>query len=116
MRIGVVGSRRRTDRQTIEAAIDHLPIGTVVVTGAATGPDRWAEEAARTRGLQVIVHRPDFNQVHARWHATERCYARNQCIADDVDLLIAFVAPDRTGGTEDTIRRAVRAGKLVEVR
>ena len=31
-------------------------------------------------------------------------------------MIIAFVTPDRTGGTEDTIRRAVRAGKPVEVR
>jgi hypothetical protein len=30
--------------------------------------------------------------------------------------IIAFVAPDRTGGTEDTIRRAERAGKPVELR
>jgi len=31
-------------------------------------------------------------------------------------MIIAFVTLDRTGGTEDTIRRAVRAGKPVEVR
>jgi hypothetical protein len=46
----------------------------------------------------------------------DRYYARNQRIVDDSDLIVAFVAPDRTGGTEDTIRRAKRAGKPVEVR
>jgi hypothetical protein len=30
----------------------------------------------------------------------------------DADRIIAFPAADRTGGTEDTIRRAVRAAKL----
>jgi hypothetical protein len=35
---------------------------------------------------------------------------------DDSDRIIAFVAADRTGGTEDTIRRAKRAGKPVELR
>jgi hypothetical protein len=43
-------------------------------------------------------------------------YRRNQRLVDDSDRVIAFVAPDRTGGTEDTIRRATRAGKPVEVR
>jgi hypothetical protein len=44
--------------------------------------------------------------------AAERCYARNRRIVDDAELVIAFVAPDRT---EDTILRAVRAGKAIEV-
>ena len=115
VRIGMVGSRRRTDRDTIEAAVGDLPIGTVVITGGAIGPDRWAEQAARTRGLEVIVHLPDLDGVRARWQAAKRFYALNQRIVDASDLVIAFVAPDRTGGTEDTIRRAVRAGKPVEV-
>jgi nucleoside 2-deoxyribosyltransferase len=116
MRVGVVGSRRRTDRATIEAAIAALAPGTIVITGGASGPDRWAEQAARTRGLEVVVHAPDLDGVRVRWQAAERFYARNQRVVDDSDMVIAFVAPDRTGGTEDTIRRAVRAGKPVEVR
>jgi predicted Rossmann fold nucleotide-binding protein DprA/Smf involved in DNA uptake len=116
MRVGVVGSRRRTDRETIETTVAGLPSGTVVITGGAQGPDRWAEHAALTRGLDVVVQRPDLDGVHSRWQAAERFYARNQRIVDDADLVIAFVAPDRTGGTEDTIRRAVRAGKPVELR
>jgi hypothetical protein len=116
MRVGMVGSRRRTDRETIEAAVYRLPLGTVVVTGAARGPDRWAEQAARTRGFEVVIYRPDLHEVRARWQATERFYTRNQRIVDDSDRIIAFVAPERTGGTEDTIRRALRAGKPVELR
>jgi predicted Rossmann fold nucleotide-binding protein DprA/Smf involved in DNA uptake len=116
VRIGIVGSRRRTDRQAIEACISELAAETVVITGAARGPDRWAEEAARARGLVVVVHKPDLDGALTRWQASDCCYARNQCIVDDSDTVIAFVAPDRTGGTEDTIRRAVRAGKPVEVR
>jgi hypothetical protein len=116
MRVGVVGSRRRTDRETIEAVMAALAPGTVVITGGARGPDRWAEQAARTRGLEVIVHTPDLDGVRVRWQAAERFYARNQRIVEASDMLIAFVALDRTGGTEDTIRRAKRAGKPVEVR
>ena len=116
MRVGIVGSRRRTDRKAVEACISQLAVETVVITGAARGPDRWAEEAARARGLVVVVHKPDLDGALTRWQASDRYYARNQRIVDDSDMIIAFVAPDRTGGTEDTIRRAVRAGKPVEVR
>jgi hypothetical protein len=112
----MVGSRRRIDRETIEAAVAGLPGGTVVITGGAEGPDRWVEQAARARGLEVAVHKPDLGGVHTRWEAAERVYGRNQRIVDDSDRIIAFVAPDRTGGTEDTLRRATRAGKAVEVR
>jgi hypothetical protein len=112
----VVGSRRRTDRESVEAYIAELVPGTIVITGGAKGPDHWAEEAARARGLAVEVHEPDLDGAHTRWQAAERFYARNQRIVDEADMVIAFVAPDRTGGTEDTIRRAVRAGKPAEVR
>ena len=116
MRVGIVGSRRRTDRETIEAAVAGLPVGAVVVTGGAAGPDGWAEHAARARGLEVVVYRPDLDRVRAQWEAAERYYARNQRFVDDADRIIAFPAPDRTGGTENTIRRALRAGKPVELR
>jgi hypothetical protein len=116
MRAGIVGSRRRTDRETIETTIGGLPIGTVVITGGARGPNRWAEQAARTQRFEVVVHRPDLDGVRARWQAAERFYARNQRIVDDADLVIAFVAADRTGGTEDAIRRALCGGKPVELR
>jgi hypothetical protein len=46
MRVGMVGSRRRIDRESIEAAVFGLPVGTIVITGGASGPDRWAEQAA----------------------------------------------------------------------
>lgn len=116
MRIGVLGSRRRTDRQAVDACIAELAPGTVIVTGGAKGPDRWAEAAARARGLAVIVHQPDLQGVKAYYQAAQRHYDRNQRIIDDCDRVIAFVASDRTGGTEDTIRRAERAGKPIEVR
>jgi len=116
VRVGIVGSRRRTDRETVEATVAALPVGTVVVTGGAAGPDQWAAQAALAHGIEVLVHRPDFAAVRTRWQATDRYYARNQRIVDDADRVIAFVAPDRTGGTEDTIRCALRAGKPVELR
>ena len=83
MRIGIVGSRRRTDRGAVEAFIAELTPETVVVTGGAEGPDQWAEEAARARGLVVAVHKPDLDGAVTRWQMADRYYARNQRIVDD---------------------------------
>jgi hypothetical protein len=46
--------------------------------------------------------------VRTPWQAAGRFYARNQRIVDDSDLVVTFVRPDRTGRTEDTIRRPLR--------
>jgi hypothetical protein len=116
MKVAIVGSRRRADRDAVEACVAELPIGTIVVSGGAKGPDSWAEAAARARGLPVIVHRPLLAGVTWRFDAAERYYGRNQRIVDGCDRVIAFAAPDRKGGTEDTIRRALRAGKPVDLR
>ena len=116
MRVAIVGSRRRTDREAVEAYVATLPADAAVVTGGARGPDRWAEAAARARGLAVAIHRPMLDGVRSRGEAARRLYERNQRVVDDCDRVVAFVAPDRRGGTEDTIRRAGRAGKPVEIR
>jgi hypothetical protein len=51
-----------------------------------------------------------------RFEFTKTYYARNQLVAKDCDRVVAFVASDRKGGTEDTIKRALKAGKPVEIR
>jgi hypothetical protein len=121
MRVAIVGSRRRTDRAAVEACVAELPSdgpdgAPVVVSGGAAGPDSWAAEAARRRGLEVRVHRPDLAGARSYGEAARAYHARNQRIVEDCDRLIAFVGHDRTGGTEGTIRRARRAGKPVELR
>jgi hypothetical protein len=113
MRIAIVGSRRRTDPESVRAYVASLEPTDHVVSGGAAGPDTWATEAAAARGLPVTVHRPNLAGVRNRGEASGRYYARNQAIVDDADVVVAFVAPDRKGGTEDTVRRAQRAGKPV---
>jgi hypothetical protein len=78
--------------------------------------DTWAAEAARGRGLAVVEHLPDLSGVRVRGEASRRYHERNERIAQDCDRMIAFPSADRTGGTEDAIRRAARHGKPVELR
>lgn len=111
-----MGSRRWRDRAAVEAAVAALPAGTVVVSGGCRGVDTWAVEAARQRGLEVVVHRPDLVGVRSRGVAAARYHARNQRIVDDCERVIAFRRAEGRGGTEDAIRRARAAGIPVEVR
>jgi hypothetical protein len=117
MRVAFIVSRNRTDRDAIEAAVGELPPDTtIIIGGALSGPDTWIEEAARLRGLEVLIFRPNLIAVQDLDDATERYYERNQQIVDAADRMIAFVAPDRTGATEDTIRRAAARGIPIGLR
>ncbi|MFZ1109913.1 MAG: hypothetical protein WAN43_16380 [Rhodomicrobium sp.] len=113
MRIAIVGSRRRSDRETIASFIRALPAGAVIVSGGCEGPDKFAAEAARDCGLAVVEHLPNLSGCVARFEFTKRFYERNQRVVNDCDRLVAAVAADRKGGAEDTIRRAKKAGKPV---
>lgn len=115
MRIAIVGSRKRTDPDTIDRYVGALPGNTTIISGGAKGPDSWAAESARRHGLQIVEYLPDLKGVRHRGEATERYYARNQQIAENCDRMLALVSPDRKGGTEDAIRRAMELGKPVEI-
>jgi hypothetical protein len=103
--IGVVGSRRRDsdrDFQLVKAEIiKHLKPGDRLVSGGCPrGGDRFAEIVAKKLGLCIIIFYPDWEGLGRR-----AGFERNTYIARDSDVLIACVAPDRTGGTEDTVRK-----------
>jgi hypothetical protein len=103
------GCQGRRIRSVASAECCHTHGASASSLGISTSLTSWAEDEARARGLSVAVHKPDLDTVFSRWEAVDRYYARNQRIVDDSDMIVAFVAPDRTGGTEDTIRRAVHA-------
>jgi predicted Rossmann fold nucleotide-binding protein DprA/Smf involved in DNA uptake len=117
MRIGIVGSRRRSslrDRQIVfeivTKAMAKWP-GVVVVSGGARGPDSFAEEAADAFGLDKIIHR--VPKAENRWDFRQKAFARNRLIVIDSDVVFALVHPDRKGGTENTIEHAHELGKKV---
>ncbi|BCH32624.1 hypothetical protein MesoLjLc_45540 [Mesorhizobium sp. L-8-10] len=115
MRVAIVGSRDRKDREAVAAAVRALPSGTVVVSGGCDGPDIWAAETARECGLEVVEHLPDLTGCRRRHEYTEAYYARNRVVAADCDQMIAFVNQARKGGTEYTIKQALKAGKPVQI-
>lgn len=119
MNIGIVGSRRRTDRQSVIDLVNSLPEDSVVISGGCRGVDTWAKEAALNRGLQYKEFSPQwpkpYNPNMSYFEQCEVFYARNRQIAEASDTIYAFVSSDRKGGTENTIKHAEELGKQVVI-
>jgi len=124
-KIGIIGSRRRDAKGDFELCKESfLSIyeeGDKVVSGACKkGGDRFAEIIAEELGLTednggLILYRPDKSKLdpekmekNPKWAYAEINYARNTLIAEDSDIIVAVVAEDRKGGTEDTIKKFLK--------
>jgi hypothetical protein len=103
--IGMVGSRTRdTDADYLLARDAFFEIyeegDTLVSGGCPQGGDRFAERIADVHMVPITIHKPNWNK-----YGRSAGFNRNGLIARDADVLIAVVAEDRKGGTEDTIRK-----------
>jgi len=108
MKLGIVGSRRRVkaeDRELLVKRVRELQPDMIISGGCLSGADVFAEEIARNLGIPITIYYPklDSTKRYARHEVVKAMYARNELIAKDSDRLIALVAPDRKGGTENTI-------------
>lgn len=120
MRVGIVGSRRRNsmkDRYQVFDLVEKLlsQAGDLVLVsgGCRKGADAFAEEAAKAYVVPMAIHIPNLSEV-ARFQA-EPYFKRNRKIAEDSDVIYAWVSEDRTGGTENTIGHALNLKKTVFV-
>lgn len=112
--IGVVGSRRRASSGDYRLLHHHFfqtweEGDTVVSGGCPTGGDQFAEQICRSAGLTLTIHYPNWNGPDGK----RAGFVRNTRIAEQCDILLALVAGDRTGGTEDTICKCKKMGKPV---
>ena len=114
MKVGIVGSRSFPQLDMVEFLVNEFPSGIIVISGGAVGVDSKAVEIAKKVGLDVIEYLPQTDGLKEQYEFTKAYYTRNQKIADDSDIVIAFTEKDN-GGTWDTIKRARQAGKPVKV-
>lgn len=124
LKVGVVGSRRRDteqDKELVRQALRHLINKNpnvrlhLVSGGCPKGADRFAEELSEELKLGISIHYPDKAKLEANtsWAYAKIAYARNTLIAEECDMLLAVVADDRRGGTEDTIKKVDNLKKPV---
>ena len=117
LRVGIVGSRRRKDADAVFRLVESLPKNSVVVSGGCWGPDTWATNWAKKLELPYMEYLPDLpSSGSPRWDYTKAYHARNRKLAENVDILYAFVSSDRKGGTENTIKHANDLGVEVVIK
>ena len=116
MRIGIIGSRTWENRSAVEDLVNMLPIECTIISGGCRGVDTWAVDTAKSRGIDVVEYLPNLPEDGSPpWEFTKAYHARNRQIAENVDVLYAFVTEDRRGGTENTIRQAMKLNVRVEI-
>ena len=103
--IGIVGSRRRNtsaDKTLVYHKFQELyEDGDEIVSGGCPqGADAFAEWIAKVDQVPIKIYYAQWNKLGKR-----AGFARNGDIAKDADILLACVSSDRTGGTEDTIKK-----------
>lgn len=131
MKYGIVGSRAeklgkmaKTYERAVKAYVRSLPRHFMVVTGGATGVDRWAEEEAVRLGMKTQIFPvdrvglPPFGLPGSREEFARRAHARNQQIVDFSDAIIAFW-DGKSPGTRDCLKRAAngeydKSGRIIK--
>ena len=103
--IGIIGSRKRDTNEdfdkTIEAFLKIYKSGDIICSGGCDcGGDKFANIIAGKFGTSILIHYPDWVK-----YGKSAGFVRNGKIAKDSTVLIACVALDRKGGTEDTIEK-----------
>lgn len=125
-KIIIIGTRKRDTKEDFEivwqAFRKYYEEGDTIISGGCPqGGDRFAEVIARRMGLTesnggLTIHRPAKVESGApQWRYTQEFYKRNGLVANETEedsIVLACVAPDRTGGTEDTIKKINRRGKI----
>jgi hypothetical protein len=132
--IGVVGSRRRneeSDYKAVESKFVDIIWSLVKQKkvkkkseikicsgGCKKGADSFVKRLKELTGIDYYEHLPklpeDYDDLPGqakRWAYAKAAYARNTLIAQDSNILIACVAADRTGGTEDTVKKFTKIHK-----
>lgn len=109
--IGIIGTRRRDTNDDFllveKAFLEVRQPGDRICSGfCPKGGDRFAVLLAEMYTTPTLWFPADWNK-----YGRGAGFKRNTDIARESDILIACVADDRAGGTEDTIRKFEKLGK-----
>lgn len=105
-KVAIVGSRDFPNRPLVEAFVERLRPSTVVVSGRGRGVDRWAEDAAKARGLATDIYPAEWDK-----YGKAAGFRRNKDIVNACDHLVAFWDGE-SRGTMHSLDMALEQEKL----
>lgn len=106
--IGIVGTRRRNTESDFYKVYDlfqelYKPDDTICSGLCPEGGDYFATLIAKKFNLKTLWFPADWEK-----YGKSAGFIRNTDIARESHILIACVHKDRTGGTEDTIKKFIK--------
>lgn len=109
--IGIIGTRRRNTKKDFykveEVFWENYEDGDGIVSGGCPkGGDAFAHYLHKKHSIPYLEFPADWKH-----HGKAAGFIRNTDIAGNSDILIACVSLDRTGGTEDTIRKFLKSNE-----
>ena len=129
--IGIVGSRKWTNKNKVSEIVDlciekYGKENIRIVSGGAQGADRHGREVALEKELLYTEYNPahtTWNQYSGKpkeWYEKDyqvgHYFERNSFIAEDSDLLLAFIPINhQSNGTLDTVGKARKLNKEVRI-
>jgi hypothetical protein len=106
--IGIVGTRRKDKEEDFqrvkEEFLKHYEVGDAICSGLCpSGADRFAVILSK-------IYNTPVKWFPAKWDLYGKAagFKRNTNIAEISDIIIAMVSDDRTGGTEDTVKKFIK--------
>lgn len=107
-KIAIIGTRRRDTASAFKLIEEKFweiyEEGDWIVSGGCPhGGDRFANMLAKREGIPILTFYPNYKR-----YKLGAPTIRNTPVAEISDVVIACVAQDRKGGTEDTIEKYLR--------
>lgn len=110
MKIAIVGSRTFKRPDLVADYISKLPKDTIIISGAAHGPDAWAAYVAEVYELpEPMIFWPNW-----KIHGIKAGFIRNHSIVENCDKLVAFY-DGKSRGTKHSMELARKYNKNLEV-
>ena len=106
--IGIIGSRRSNRLEHFILVLTkfrelYVDGDWICSGGCPEGGDKFAETIAEKMGIPILIFFPNWQR-----YGRKAGFIRNTSIAKYSDILIACPSKDRTGGTEDTIKKFLK--------
>jgi len=107
-KLAIVGSRSFDDYELFTEIMGKFLIGKqidLIISGGAKGVDTMAEHYAKVKGIQTIIHKPNWEKF-----GRPAAFIRNRQIVEDSNIVLSIWDGD-SNGTKHSMDIAKKLGK-----